>query len=120
MRLVVYCKNCSSRNPLHIKAADRVALKIKHGDLIEVTCTKCNARGMYEVNEVKAEQRFGGLISFVIFFSLMLLIIYLLWDYLSHQMSSLYLLPVGLFVLLLIYIVINKEMNNKVRNFNRS
>lgn len=120
MQLVVYCKKCLRRNPIRIRVSDRVELKMKYGDSIDLTCKKCNTKNRYEINDIKAEQRFGSLISFVVVFVFMILAIYFLWDYAKHQMSSPYLIPAGLFVLLLIYIVINKEINNKVRNFNRS
>lgn len=120
MRLVVYCKKCSKRNPVGIKANDRVELKMKYGDSMDLTCKRCNTKNRYEIDNIKAEQRFGILISFVAVFILMILAVYFLWDYAKHQLSSPYLIPVGLCVLLLIYIVVNKEMNAKIRNFNRS
>ena len=120
MQLIVYCKKCSTRNSLKIKASDRVELKMKYGDKINLTCRKCNTKDTYEVNEIKAEQRIAPLISFVAVFIFMILIIYFLWDYAKHQLSSLYLLPIGVFIALIIYVVLTKEINNRVRNFNRS
>ena len=120
MRLVVYCKKCSTRNPLKIRAGDRVELKMKYGDAIDLTCKNCNAKNKYRIDDIKAEQKFGSLISFIIVLILMILGVYFLWDYAMHKLSSPYLIPIGLLVLLFIYIVINKEMNAKVRNFNRS
>ena len=108
------------RNILKIKASDRVELKMKYGDKINLTCRKCNTKNKFGVNEIKAEQRFGSLISFVAVLIFMILIIYFLLDYAKHQLSSLYLLPVGVFIALIIYVVINKEMKNRITNFNRS
>ncbi|MGC9375993.1 MAG: hypothetical protein ACP5DQ_13275 [Bacteroidales bacterium] len=93
---------------------------MKYGDKINLTCKKCHAKSKYGVNDIKAEQKFGSLIPVVAVFVLMILIIYFLWDYAKHQLSSLYLLPVGVFIALIIYVVLNKEMNNRVRNFNKS
>lgn len=120
MRLVLYCKKCSKRNVLSFRANDRVELKMIYGEMIELTCKKCKKKIKCEIDDIKAEQRFGSLISFIVIFFLMVLAVYFLWDYARHQLSSPYLLPVGLFALFLIYITINKERKSKARNFNRS
>ena len=120
MKLVVYCKNCSYRNTLNIKASDRVTLKMKYGKYIEVTCKKCHVKKKYDIDEIKAEQRYCGFISFVIIILSMFSVVYYLWDYISSLISSAFLLPAGLFIIFLFYVVFLAEMNKKIKYFNRS
>lgn len=118
MRLVVYCKKCFKRNILHLKGGTRTEIRLKYGDKIEVKCKKCNSKIKYEVRDIKAE--YGNWGYFIVIFFLMILIIYLLWDYAMLQMTSVYLIPIGLVILLRIFIAINKARRDKERNFNRS
>ena len=116
MRLIVYCKDCSTKNILKIRATDRVSLKMKYGNEIGSTCKKCNVNSMYEVGDIMAESILGHEILFVITIIFIFLVIWSLWDYSEHP----YLLPVGISIPLLIYKVSTNAINDKIRNFNRS
>ena len=120
MQLVVYCKKCSTRNVLNIWSTNRGDLKMKNGNNIEVICKKCKTKMKYPIDNIQAEQRLIGIISFVGLILCAVLLVYFLWDYNWHKIGSVYLIPVGLLVLVLIYTTINKEATKKVRNFNRS
>ncbi len=105
---------------LSLMANDRIELKMKYGEKIELTCKSCKTKKKYKINDIKAEQGIVSLVSFVVVLVLIVLAIYFLWDYAIHQSSSRYLIPVAILGISLIYSTINKEENNKVRNFNRS
>ncbi|MCK4554521.1 hypothetical protein KAU19_06225 [Candidatus Parcubacteria bacterium] len=120
MQLVIYCKKCSKRNVLNIRASDRVELKMKYGSAINITCKKCNAINKYEADNIKAEQRFSSLVVFIALVSFTVILICFLWDYNWHKFGSVFLIPVGLLILVSIYAVIIKEIMIKVKDFNKS
>lgn len=120
MQLVVYCKKCSKRNALKIWASNRSDLRMKYGNNLQVVCKKCKKRITYKIDDIQAENRFTGLISFVGLILCIFLLVYFLWDYSWHKIGSVYLIPVGLLVLISIYSAIIKDVTTNVRNFNRS
>lgn len=120
MQLVIYCENCSKRNRLKIKASNRGAIKMNYGDRILVTCKRCGKRIRYEVRDIKAESRSSSLILILITITLIGLIFYLLQDYIIHKSSSRLLLPVCMAAVLYFYTTANKEINDKVKFFNKS
>ena len=120
MRLFVYCKKCSAKNTIKFKATDRVELKKRYGDKIDLTCKKCNAKNKYETSDIKAEHSLGHSIIFLLTITSMFLVIWLLWDYAKHQVGSQYLLPVAVSIPLLISVTASNAINHKIRIFNRS
>ena len=120
MRLIVYCKYCSTKNILKIRATDRVKLKMKYGNKISLVCKKCKTNKKYEIRDIKAESILSHEILFVLTVIFIFLVIWGLWDYSGHQVSSLYLLPVGVSIPVLIYMVSTNAINDKIRNFNKS
>ncbi len=120
MQLVIYCKKCSKRNALKVKGADRVELKMKYGDNVDVVCKYCKSKLKYSISEIVAEQRFSSLIFLVLFVVLSVLLVLFLWDYNWHNIGSVYLIPVGLAGLALVFATANKEITKKLRGFNQS
>lgn len=50
------CANCNSRISFWTWESERVSLKKKHGDSINLTCTKCDTSTKYEINDLKAKE----------------------------------------------------------------
>lgn len=120
MQLVIYCKKCLKRNALRIWATNRVDIKMKHGNNIEIVCKRCKSKNKYHIDDIQAEQRFVMLISFIALILCIILLVSFLWGYNWHKSGSVFLIPVGLLILVSIFIALNKEMNKRVRNFNKS
>lgn len=120
MYLIVYCKQCKKKISFWTFARDRVELKMKFGNTIELTCKKCKSKNNYEIRKFKAQHKFTSLVIFLITLLLIGLVIYYLKDYAKNQVSSYLLIPVGLFIILLVYTAINKELEKNTQNFNRS
>jgi len=74
----------------------------------------------YDINDIKAESNIPVLISTLVVLLLMILAIYFLWDYSTSQLSSLYLIPVALLIVLFFYTTLIKESNKKIQYFNKS
>ena len=100
----------------------RVDLKMKLGDKIEISCKKCNRTDRYSINDLKArESKIAALIGLVILVIGTPIILFFLWDFIWQ--SGLY----GAFGLILIvgipgsiFMIINKNEQNRVSSFNRS
>lgn len=60
------------------------------------------------------------LISIIVFFAASCLLVFLLWNYNWRIEGSVFLVPVGLYVLAIISTVTNNEFAKNVRNFNKS
>ncbi len=120
MQLVVYCKHCREKNRIKVTASDRHELRLMHGDHVEVTCSKCKTEQKYLIREIKAENRYLGLFATIVSLVLFFLTVFLLWKFNWHASGSVYLLPVGLIIVALVYAVAIKEMRTKVSRFNRS
>jgi len=119
MKLIVYCKRCSKKNTLKIKASDRVELKKRYGDKIDLTCKKCNAKNKFESRDIKAEPILGNSVLFLLTIIFIFSVIWFLWDY-TKQVTSRYLLPVAVSIPLLIYVTASNAINHKIQIFNKS
>ena len=120
MQLVIYCKQCVKRNNLKSKAETRVDFKMHFGNTIEVKCKRCNTKRRYHITEVKAENRNSKFIVSVLFIFLFVFQFNVLFKYNWHRSGSVFLLPVGLLALVLVYTTAIFEMNKKVKYFNNS
>lgn len=120
MQLVIYCKQCLKRNNLKIKAETRVDLKMHFGNTIEIKCKRCNTKRRYHISEIKAENRYSKFFVSVLFIFLFVFLFNVLLKYNWLMSGSVFLLPVGLLALVLIYTTAIFEMNKKVKYFNNS
>ncbi len=122
MYVFARCETCSKKIKFWTWANNRVDLKMKHGDNIEIKCKFCNKTDKYSINDLKAKDSkiaiFTGLFVLIIGTPIVLI---LLWDYIFQ--SGLY-SAFGLILIIgipgLIYMIISKNDQSRVSNFNRS
>lgn len=122
MRLYIKCSYCKTEISFWTWLSDRVDLKMKHGEKIGLKCKNCNSTKKYFINDLKAKKSMIALITALIIFIVGTPIaLMLLWDYIWQ--TGLY----GAFGLILIigipssiYMIINKNDQDRVRFFNRS
>lgn len=122
MKLVTLCKNCSQEIKFFSRAENRPRLAQKRGEEFELKCQNCKATFKYHVDEVSAEENKSILtVALIIFFLGTPLIVYLTWGYL-FRLANIYAIGglVGIMIIpFLIFTVIDKSQEEKVRNFNR-
>lgn len=122
MNLYTKCIDCKNEIKIKSWASTRIDLKMTHGDKIEITCKACNKTKKYPIDDLKAqESKIAALIGLVVLIIGTPIVLVLLWDYIWQ--SGLY----GAFGLILIigvpgsvYMIINKNDQNRVSSFNRS
>jgi predicted membrane channel-forming protein YqfA (hemolysin III family) len=95
---------------------------MKHGDKIELHCKSCNKTDKYSIDDLKAkESKIAILIGLLILIIGTPITLILLWDYIWQ--SGLY-SAFGLILIIgipgYVYMIINKNDQNRVRIFNRS
>lgn len=121
MRLYTNCQNCKEEIRFSSREPDRVELSRSKGNELELTCRHCSETNLYHLNRIKAtENKIALLIGLVIFFVGTPLTIFLIWDYL-FRFTYIYVIAglVGLIgIPFLIYSIIEKEQEKKVRLFN--
>ena len=122
MKIYARCKECKSEIALWTRAANRVDLKMKHRDSIELHCKLCNKIYKYSIDELKAKQsKIALLTGALILITGAPVIIILLWDYIWK--SGLY-NAFGLILIIgipgCVYTIISKNDQIRVNNFNRS
>jgi hypothetical protein len=122
MKLVTSCKNCSQEIKFFSWAGNRPRLAQKRGEEFELKCPNCKAICRYHVDEVSAEENKVILIlALVVFFLGTPLIVYQAWGYL-FRLANIYAIGglVGVVIVpFLIFTVISRSQEEKVRNFNR-
>lgn len=118
MRLVIYCKNCHSRNRIGEKASDRYRLSQKIGEEFDWKCSNCASINPYSVDDVEAEHGLKGLMYFL---SILIIAIcagfFLLKNY--FMISTWWLIPALIAIPISFYSVVSNEENKKIRTFNR-
>ncbi len=122
MRLFSICTDCKNEISMRTWATTRVDLKMKHGDNIELYCKSCNKTDKYSIDDLKAkESKIAILIGLLILFIGTPISLILLWNYIWQ--TGLY-SAFGLILIIgipgFIYMIINKNDQNRVRIFNRS
>lgn len=95
---------------------------MKHGDRIELHCKACNKMDKYPIDDLKAkESKIAILIGLLVLFLGTLIVLILLWDYIWQ--TGLY-DALGLILIITIpssiYVIINRNENQRVRLFNNS
>ena len=122
MKLVTSCKKCSQEIKFFSRVENRPRLAQKKGEEFELKCQNCKATCKYHVDEISAEENKSiQIVALVVFFLGTPLIIYLTWGYL-FRLANIYAIGglVGAMIIpFLIFTVINKGQEEKVRNFNR-
>ena len=102
--------------------SDRVELKRTKGESIDMYCKKCNKKGKYDIDNLKAqESKVALIIGLLIFLIGTPVLLIILWDYI--WLSGIYGVVSLLSIVLvpsLIYGIINKNEMNRVRTFNGS
>ncbi|GAA4273652.1 hypothetical protein GCM10022258_29460 [Aquimarina gracilis] len=122
MRLVVYCKYCNTRNNAKIHSEDRLEIKKDYGDTFELKCSKCLENNQFRINDIKAEV--NPIVNLVFMLSMLALIVCAFFyfnDYLfvSGTIQSVYLVPIGMGIPILIYFTWLGNERKKVNSFNR-
>ena len=82
MKIYTACINCKNEISLRTFASERIQLKMKYGDALNLTCKNCNRTNDYPINDLKAKDNKITLLiaMIVLIFGTALLLIFL-WDY---------------------------------------
>jgi hypothetical protein len=117
MKLIVYCKKCSSKNKLNEKARDRHRLSQIIGENFNLKCTKCSDVRSYSVNEVYAEQSILIMFLFLLILSVSITSLVFLKDYFS--INTWWLIPGLIAIPVSFYAAVSDAENKKIKSFNR-
>lgn len=122
MKLYTKCSECKNEITTKSWHSTRVDFKMQHGEMIEIKCKSCNRIDKYSIDDLRAkESKVAALIGLIVLIVGTPIVLILLWDYIWQ--TGLY----GAFGLILIigipssvYLIINKNDQNRVSSFNRS
>ena len=121
MKLQTTCKKCNSEISFYTWNTDRVSLAMKKGKVIKLDCKNCDAIEKYHLNELTAKpSKIALLIGLIIFVFGTPFVLLLTWD-IIFQSLNIYFIS-GLIAIigapLFVYLFIERNEANKVRNFN--
>lgn len=120
MLLTVSCKNCKSKNKLKRTASDRVELAKKYGKVFDLTCSKCLKENTYHINKVRASKSRLGLLITILSIILEVLVLYALLDIVKFQNAqAIFIYPVALTIIPLIFFVWLTNEQKAIHNFNK-
>jgi len=121
MILQATCRHCNKKIKFYSFANDRLELsEYKKKTKLELKCKKCGQVDKYEINSISSETKLLQLFSLLIILAGTALILYFIWDYLWKG-GSIYAPLTGVIVIpSLIYVTLNKSIENNKRRFNNS
>lgn len=120
MKLTITCKNCKSENRLKRTATDRVELAKKYGKEFEIRCSKCSKKHTYHVNKVKASKNRFSFIIGLLGIILEIVILCTLLSIIKFQnVQAIFIYPVALTIIPLIFSVWFTNEQKAVHSFNK-
>ncbi len=122
MRLYVKCVHCKNEIVYKTNASTRVELKMIHGKSLELKCKTCGSKAHYLIDKLEARENKTilsiALLIFMIFTPLIMILFWrLIW---ISGLGGVLWLTIFISIPSYIYIILNKNEQNRVKFFNRS
>ena len=118
MRLIVHCKNCKKDIKLKEFFVTRFELSEKLNKDFELECYSCNHKSTYSADEVYARKGIIVFIASILIIPVICFMFFLLYPYAFRGIITLFLIPIGLLIPILIFASILKDENRKIQSFN--
>ena len=122
MKVFVKCKSCSKEISYNTNSYTRVEFAMQEGDLKQLACNHCNETYDFEVDEFYAKHsKIAQIIAGLVFLIGTPSAFLLLSTIFNHSKSHYVVYVVGglLLVPIIVYIIINKQDQTRVSDFNR-
>ena len=122
MKVFTKCSSCNNENSLQTSANTRVELAMKKGEEIPVSCSTCGATSKILVDEFYAKpSKIAQILAAALFLIGTPLVFFGLSYFLSRSLNHYVVYITGLFLLapVFAYVVINKQDETRVSDFNR-
>ena len=123
MELHATCKKCKSDISFWTWKETRMDFKKSKNENISLSCKKCNHLDNYHIDFISAkESKIALIIGLIILVAGTSFSMIFLWDYLfkTNNLYTIFGLTSILLVPSLVYGIISKNDNQRVRNFNKS
>jgi len=120
VKLFLNCKFCKKSNKLNPTASDRYELSKKIGTNFKFACNHCKLIDEYHVNSVHSSKGINSKVLLIFLLIGSIFVFVSLSKFLdSRNIQSVYLLPIGLAILPMVYFAWFSNEEKKIRNFNR-
>ena len=118
MKIYTVCKSCQRKIKIRGSYPTRIDLTMDKGKEMELTCPFCKKKNVYAVDSISAEKDQRDVILLIFSFLLIGGVLWFLYPFAMKRIITLFILPIGIGIPVLLYGIIIQNETKKVKIFN--